>query len=136
MHYSHVSGIIRDMWFKQHSLMLRTAVAAVVGFTVMCLAQGWVLVPSLHKSCVDSIIMVHQVKFGACDPGQSLSYMRDLDGARYIICRCHGSGDLNEAPETPGLILKEFDPDINADPQFVPDVPPHIQEQDPTEQTL
>lgn len=123
-------------WTRKHNLALRASIAGGFGFLFMCIAQGWFYVPQISHPCTDSIVAVQAVKYGSCDPGQSLSYMRDLDGARYIICRCHGNSiitDSQESPEVPEILLREFDPDPGI---VAPDSTAHVKEEDPTEQVL
>ena len=64
------------------------------------------------RGCVDSIEIITntQLRYAECSPGKSIHYLRDLDGAAYIICRCSSVGDKQTGlPEIPGILAPPED---------------------------
>lgn len=103
------------MWSLNHDVKFRAFITIIVGVVFMMVTQAWSTAPQIAALCVDSIVQVERIKFGSCEPGQILSYVRDRDGSQYIVCRCHWRGSAinsREEPDVPELIFKTLDPNL------------------------
>lgn len=81
------------MWLKKNpwwlTALLYTTAGLVVSVTVSLL--GWTAGEALRPACRDTIVAVEGRPTGSpCDDRQSLQFLRDFNGDRYIMCRCPG----------------------------------------------
>ena len=111
------------MWLKRPS----TVVVTVAMFLVAMLTLGLFDISTekriLQLNCHDSIMSVPgRLTSAKCEANQTLTYMRDLGGERYVVCRCFKSqhivenDDEDETPHFPGVYLVQPDADSDAEP--------------------
>jgi hypothetical protein len=96
-------------------LLLTTA----IGISIAALTTFWIEIPTKHVACVDNIERVRgeQLKYASCDKGQTISYLSDLTGQGYIVCRCKSSSTpAFENPEIPNVFFSFKVDDVPSNP--------------------
>lgn len=99
-----------------------------VGTLTIFVSSFWVITKPQHR-CRDSIVLVKgKLDNAACDPNQAISYMQDLMGERYIVCRCRtdrfDETEEVDRPDVPNLLFEpptdESVPRIESNPDKGP----------------
>lgn len=108
------------MWLNRPNLASLAFLIGLVGSISMAATSFWSAMPTAIKHrCRDNITIVKGSLEGAeCDPDQTLSYMQDFSGEKYIICRCTADTVEEVEPETPII------PDLMIPPESdIPETP-------------
>lgn len=117
------------MWSNRVPPAFAAIVAIIIAVAFTLAAEIWHQTPdrSFGRACVDSIERVYTDLQGAtCEPNQTLAYMRDLSGERFIVCRCWTDDEVPEdglqveLPELPTLLWNENDEEKNLPPKEQP----------------
>jgi hypothetical protein len=107
------------MWSNRVSPAIAAIIAIAVAIAFTLATEVWYQMPnrSFGRACQDNIERIYgDLRVATCDPNQSLAYMRDLSGERFIVCRCRSGespedGLQPEFPELPTLIWEDNDDD-------------------------
>ena len=78
------------MWLNRPSLVFLAFFITLVGSATICGMGLWMAAPDAQAhQCQDNIEVVRgRLKAATCDPDQALTFMQDLEGGRYIVCKC------------------------------------------------
>jgi hypothetical protein len=117
------------MWLRRIPAWLVTVGLTVIGVTVMVvikLMTPLTVPPIARFECRDAIIAIpRNVRPTAapCLPQQSMQYMRDINGDKYIICTCPGHTEPRgiTLPLVSDIAKEPLQPDVELEPEPEPE---------------